>query len=162
MNLYEVKGDLIELYKQDEFNAIGHGCNCFHTMGAGIALAINRYTNGKALKVDKESVYGDINKLGKDTYCDFGPGRIYNLYTQYSTAHDNCVAVHWKSVREAIEGMIVNELVITEFLEPVHVAIPLIGCGLANGSKKDLFKVLDYISDDFSSQVSLTVVEYSK
>lgn len=34
----EIKGDLIELTKLGYFDCITHGCNCFCTMGAGIAV----------------------------------------------------------------------------------------------------------------------------
>lgn len=37
MSYTEVNGDLIKLAKRGEFDVIGHGCNCFCTMGAGIA-----------------------------------------------------------------------------------------------------------------------------
>jgi len=33
----EIEGDLIKLAKQGKFDVITHGCNCFCTMGAGIA-----------------------------------------------------------------------------------------------------------------------------
>ena len=33
-----VKGDLIKSAKEGQFDVIIHGCNCFNTMGAGIAL----------------------------------------------------------------------------------------------------------------------------
>lgn len=36
----EIKGDLIELFKQCNFDLIVHGCNCHITMGAGIAKQI--------------------------------------------------------------------------------------------------------------------------
>lgn len=37
-----VWSDLISLAKRAAFDVIAHGCNCFYTMGAGIALAIQR------------------------------------------------------------------------------------------------------------------------
>lgn len=36
----EIKGDLIKLALEGEFDVIAHGCNCFCTMGAGIAVAM--------------------------------------------------------------------------------------------------------------------------
>lgn len=35
-----IKGDLIKLALEGNFDVIIHGCNCFHTMGAGIARQI--------------------------------------------------------------------------------------------------------------------------
>jgi O-acetyl-ADP-ribose deacetylase (regulator of RNase III) len=37
MNYQEIEGDLIKLATQGTFDVITHGCNCFCTMGAGIA-----------------------------------------------------------------------------------------------------------------------------
>lgn len=37
-----IKGDLVQLAKQGEFDLIVHGCNCFCTMGKGIALTIKQ------------------------------------------------------------------------------------------------------------------------
>ena len=39
-----IKGDLIKLALQGEFDVIVHGCNCFCTMGAGIAKSIKPRT----------------------------------------------------------------------------------------------------------------------
>ena len=35
-----VKGDLLQMGKDGTFDIILHGCNCFNTMGAGIAAQI--------------------------------------------------------------------------------------------------------------------------
>lgn len=37
-----IKGDLIQLALANEFDVIIHGCNCFCTMGKGIAPMKNR------------------------------------------------------------------------------------------------------------------------
>jgi hypothetical protein len=59
-----VKGNLIELAEQGEFNIIVQGCNCFETMGSGIAREIKeRYP--AAYEADmKYSHAGDYDKLG--------------------------------------------------------------------------------------------------
>jgi len=38
-----VEGDLIKMALGGEFDLIVHGCNCFCTMGAGIAKTIREY-----------------------------------------------------------------------------------------------------------------------
>ena len=58
-------GDLIRMFSGGEFDLIVHGCNCFHTMGAGIAGTIAKQFP-YAAKVDREcTAYGDITKLSK-------------------------------------------------------------------------------------------------
>ena len=62
-------GDLVK--DAHNYDVIVHGCNCFNTMGAGIALAVKR-KYPEAYEVDKRTKYGDINKLGTISvaYCD--------------------------------------------------------------------------------------------
>ena len=75
--------NLINLFKQKEIDILVHGCNCFHTMGAGIAKIISM-EYPEALKADKQkSIYADKNKLGKHTICNIGNQMIINAYTQY-------------------------------------------------------------------------------
>ena len=57
-----VKGDLIALFKQGKGHLI-HGCNCFHTMGGGIAAKIAKEFP-QALAIDKKTIRGDAGKLG--------------------------------------------------------------------------------------------------
>lgn len=57
-----VRGDLISIFKSGAGHLI-HGCNCFHTMGAGIARQIVREFP-QALETDKMTAYGDPDKLG--------------------------------------------------------------------------------------------------
>ena len=42
-----VKGCLIELAVEGNFDVIVHGCNCFNTMGAGIAKQIKKKASNK-------------------------------------------------------------------------------------------------------------------
>jgi O-acetyl-ADP-ribose deacetylase (regulator of RNase III) len=86
MSYTEIKGDLIELAKQGKFDVIAHGCNCFCTMGAGIAVPMKvafgcdkfqmeRTEERVYSSVDDEVGYtrntgnrGDISKLGNIDY----------------------------------------------------------------------------------------------
>ena len=58
-----VKGDLIEMAKNGEFDVITHGCNCFNTMGGGIARTI-KSEFPEAYQVDCQTKKGDYRKLG--------------------------------------------------------------------------------------------------
>jgi O-acetyl-ADP-ribose deacetylase (regulator of RNase III) len=82
----EIYGDLIELAKQGKFDVIAHGCNCFCTMGAGIAVPMklafgcDKFTMERKEELvyshpeDEEGSmvstgnWGDINKLGQIDY----------------------------------------------------------------------------------------------
>lgn len=80
-NIIEVDANLLE-YPLDGF---GHQCNCFHTMGAGIAAAIKaKYP--EAYEADlKFGRRGDTSKLGKfSTVKTYDEKYVYNLYGQYN------------------------------------------------------------------------------
>jgi len=80
MNYKEVNGDLIKMALNGDFDVISHGCNCFCTMGNGIApqmakafgcdtfpleelISVNEYGDG--IPTHNK---GDINKLGQIDY----------------------------------------------------------------------------------------------
>jgi len=83
-----MKGNLIDLAEQGQFNVIVHGCNCFHTMGAGIAKEIaTRYPPAYVADCILTK-NGDETKLGKYTWQEVHAytGRsfiVVNAYTQY-------------------------------------------------------------------------------
>jgi O-acetyl-ADP-ribose deacetylase (regulator of RNase III) len=91
----EVDTDLLE-YSLDGFI---HQCNCFHTMGVGIALCIkNKYP--ELYKADiHHGRKGDITRLGKFSVVKCHDDKYgYNLYGQYNYGlqqrHTNYEAVY--------------------------------------------------------------------
>lgn len=76
-----IKGNIVALFLSGK--NVAHGCNCFHTMRAGIAgqLAL---AYPPILAIDKDTVLGDTEKLGTFTQATGKKGQIcFNLYTQY-------------------------------------------------------------------------------
>jgi len=59
----KISGDLIQLAKNGQFDLIAHGCNCFCTMGAGIAKAVKEVFPA-AFEADEATQRGDRAKLG--------------------------------------------------------------------------------------------------
>lgn len=116
-------------------NCVIHGCNCYHTMGAGAAKALNDFFGGRLLNADKKTRYGDVNKLGEYSRVVGKDLTVYNLYTQHGYGKSG-VYVHWKSVKRGLQN-IFNELE-----DDSTVLIPPIGCGLAGGNKEDFDKSL--------------------
>ena len=119
-----VHGDLIALARDGAFDVIVHGCNCFHTMGAGIAKPIAA-AFPEALAADKATAYGDRGKLGTISIGRAGTLSVVNAYTQF----------HWKgrgrkADYDAIEACF--QTVAREFAG-CHIGYPLIGAGLAGG-----------------------------
>lgn len=165
MKVEHVEGNIIDMIKNHEVTAVAHGCNAFHTMGGGIAKTINEYTKGAALEVDKETLYGDINKLGTYSRFMYGNVEYYNLYTQFVTSsqvRDATVLVHWMSVYEAMKEMIWS--LSMEAFDYERVAIPEIGCGLAGGNRKELDIIVKSLSRELNNKandVELLVVKYN-
>ena len=86
-----VTGDLVKLTFSARWDVIVHGCNCFCTMGAGIAKQIKE-TFPIAYKADCSTTTGDRKKLGSYTSASIkypnppNPPHdltIVNAYTQY-------------------------------------------------------------------------------
>ena len=141
----EVKGNLL----LSNCEVIAHGCNCFHTMGAGIAHQIKKYFP-QAYEADRRTEYASREKLGTFSKAEQNGKTIYNLYTQYSTASlpGDCV-LDYQALRKALTALAKDTAL------EVKIGIPWIGCGLAGG---DPIIVKDIIEDIFSGR---TVYLYS-
>lgn len=60
--------DLVKLASKGNFDCIIHGCNCFNTMGLGVAKSI-RFAFPEAYTVDQKTKKGSREKLGKISYA---------------------------------------------------------------------------------------------
>ena len=82
-----VQGDLIKLALSGEFDLIVHGCNCFCTMGAGIAKTIKQEFPA-AYQADLATAKGEKPKLGQISYAtvELATNKliVVNGYTQYN------------------------------------------------------------------------------
>jgi O-acetyl-ADP-ribose deacetylase (regulator of RNase III) len=132
MKIYQ-NGDLINLAENGYFDVIIHGCNCFHKMGAGIALQIaKKYP--KVVKLDKETKYGDVNKLGKFFIYNTGRYTIVNAYTQFH--YGKGLQVDYNAVQQVfkkIKGMFSGK----------RIGYPKIGAGLAGGDWNIISSIID-------------------
>lgn len=133
-----IKGDLIELAFEGKFDVIAHGCNCFCTMGAGIAPQMAKAFGCNTFKLEEDKYKGDINKLGQIEALlrfidDVGIEGVIvvNAYTQYGFGknHPNglekpldyeALTLCFRKINNLFKGMILG--------------LPyMIGCGLAGG-----------------------------
>ena len=131
------QGNLLEQTK--ELDLIGHGCNCFLSMGAGIAKEVKQRFN-EAYLADLGTKYGDRNKLGDYTYAEYDGFKILNLYTQYKyTRHEvdadySAIASVFSKLNEEYKGQTLG--------------IPVIGAGLAGGNWADISSIIETETPD--------------
>lgn len=123
-----VEGDLITLALEGRFDVIVHGCNCFCTMGGGIARVIQEEFP-EAYAADLITVKGDRKKLGTFSFATvIRNGRevtIVNGYTQYNF-HGAEVLVDYHAVRRLFAR-------IREEFPGKRIGYPKLGAGLAGG-----------------------------
>ena len=142
-----IKGDLITYAQLGTFDVIVHGCNCFNTMGAGIAKQIKDYFPS-AFIADCASTYGSKLKLGSYTKSyielddciksDIRKGfYVINAYTQYNTHRkDGKPPVNYNAIRNVFKQ-------INKDFKGKIVAYPAIGAGLAGGDWSIIAKIIE-------------------
>jgi O-acetyl-ADP-ribose deacetylase (regulator of RNase III) len=167
----EIKGDLITSAKEGKFDVIAHGCNCFCTMGAGIAPQM-----AKAFGCDKFEMesYTDIEKLGRIDWQTLVLGEnaiwslwdadnkknepelvVINAYTQYGFGKN-----HPNGIDEPLdyEALTLCMRKINHIFKGKHVGLPQIGCGLAGGD----WNIVKEIIKKELCDCDITVVIYNK
>lgn len=139
MNYNEVTGDLIKMAKAGDFDVIAHGCNCFCTMGAGIAPQMAKAFGADKFQMEGKSYQGDPNKLGCIDFEDkplLQKGQmvtVVNAYTQYDLGRNHkdkggkIAPIDYEALTLCMRKM-------NMYFKDAHIGLPgLIGCGLAGG-----------------------------
>ena len=143
-----IDGDLIQLAKEGKFDVIGHGCNCFCNMGAGIAKSIKE-SFPEAYKADRQTPYADVTKLGKMSFGKQGDLVILNLYTQFDTGKG--LKAHYDAIRECMKA-------VKKRYSGKRIGLPLIGAGLAGGD----WNIISKIIEDELGDEDVTIVKFKK
>lgn len=150
-----VKGNLISMAMNDEFDIIVHGCNCFHTMGAGIAYEIAKRCPS-ARDIDFKTVKGDKKKLGTISAATcprdkdgrrIKPFVVVNAYTQFNPGPD--------FRQEALEGCL-QQIKKNFGGQNFRFGFPMIGAGIGGGDwGKIQAAIISALRDE-----NVTVVEF--
>ena len=148
------KGNLLDLAEAGAFDVIVQGCNCFNTMGGGIAREIRERYPMAAL-VDNETEKGDYNKLGNYTTAFTGKFLIVNAYTQYNMSRGDDVFEY------TAFGLILQKVV--QAYGSRRIGLPYIGMGLAGGDGRVIMPMIE----EFARQLeetggSATLVEFAQ
>lgn len=153
----EIEGNLIALAKAGAFDVIAHGCNCFCTMGAGIAPQMAKAFECDKYTLESKAYGGDINKLGSIDYRIIGRGplgdgeckllshdltletapmryshsrfffAVVNCYTQYGLRPDNGTP----ALDYNALSLCLKKM--NHIFKGKRIGLPQIGCGLAGG-----------------------------
>jgi O-acetyl-ADP-ribose deacetylase (regulator of RNase III) len=128
------KGDLLDLFNRKKIDILVHGCNCFNTMGAGIAKQIKeKYID--AYNADLLTVKGDKNKLGTYSISKINETQyIINAYTQYYYFGKR--PLNYEALRNVFK-------LINENFNNKIIGIPKIGAGLAKGDWNIIKNIID-------------------
>jgi O-acetyl-ADP-ribose deacetylase (regulator of RNase III) len=156
-----IKGNLITLAEQGEFDVIIHGCNCFHAMGGGIAKQLaDKYPQVE--ETDRKTEFGDRNKLGSYSIAKLEVNDnvfvVLNAYTQYK----------WSSGSDVFEYDAFQKFLnkISPYIQSykgggkINIGFPQIGAGLAGGDWSRISKMIEKFSEDVARYADVTVVEY--
>jgi len=148
-----VKGDLVKLAISGEFDLIIHGCNCFCTMGAGIAKTIKQKFP-EAYQADLKTRKGEKSKLGSISWAETETGNgklvVVNGYTQFNwrgsgrKADYDAIREVFKKVKKQFSGL--------------RIGYPAIGAGLAGGD----WQIISEIIEDELKDENHVFVEYQK
>ena len=135
----EIKiGDLLE----SDVPAIIHQCNCFHTMGGGVAFQLSmRYP--EVYEADKKTKYADKSKMGDFSFAEINSKNlkmVINLYSQYDYGY----GLH--TDYDALEKGLDKAMSFLNERKIYRVGLPyLIGCGLAGGDEKTVLGILERV-----------------
>jgi O-acetyl-ADP-ribose deacetylase (regulator of RNase III) len=150
--LKHTKGNLLDLAEAGEFDIVVQGCNCFNTMGGGIAREIRERYPMAAL-VDDETLKGDYLKLGNWTTAFTGKFLIVNAYTQYNMSQGTDVFEY------TAFQLILEKLAFT--YPGKRFGLPYIGCGLAGGDKDIIIPMIEMFAERVTLEGgSATLVEF--
>ena len=160
--LNHTKGNLLDLAEKGKFDIVVHGCNCFTTMGSGIAKEIReRYPDAYEADTLYDAQVGTnwrYMKLGNysatDVFGNAGKFKIINAYTQFNFAPRDVDHFEYDSFKLILQKLY-------HFYGNYDFGFPYIGMGLAGGDKDRIIAMLE----DFAEKVtakggSVTLVEF--
>ena len=143
-----IDGDLVR--DADQYDVILHGCNCFNTMGSGIALQM-KTKFPQAYAVDCLTKAGDKSKLGTISYTTDTTPIVVNCYTQYDFKgrRVGIMDCDYNAIKTALQA------VKKEFTGK-KIGMPKIGSQLAGGDWNVIVRIVEEVLEG----EDLTIVTY--
>lgn len=151
----KIKGDLIKLAIEGEFDVIVQGCNCFNVMGSGLAPQIAR-NFPDAEVADNETIRGDQGKLGTYTMGTHGDLKILNAYTQYGTSKNGEDVFEYLAFERVLSK-------IAQRFGTKRIGLPYIGMGLAGGDATRIMPAIEAFAAAVERKGgTVTLVEWAR
>ncbi len=155
----EIEGNLITLALQGRFEVIAHGCNCYCTMGAGLAPQMADTFGCDEYPLESPLRRGDIDKLGRIDFQKvyvredgrvmgaYAPPKppgmkdlyVVNCYSQYG------FGINHKEGQVApldYEALTLCLRKMNKQFKGMHIGLPMIGCHLAGGKWEIVQKII--------------------
>lgn len=133
-----VKGDLLQLAADGQFDVIVHGCNCQCRMRRGIALSISERFPA-ARDADLATEPASRAKLGGYSQARVGENGhsfvVVNAYTQFDWQGEGVLA-DYAAIERAMTA-------IAREFHGLRIGYPLIGAGLARGDWNTIAAIID-------------------
>lgn len=137
-------GNVVNAWLRSEVRCFAHQCNCFNTMGAGVAKEVKQKIPA-LYQCDQQTNKGDRQKLGTCSVilsrCSADPSYkfAFNLYGQFHYGFGR-QQTDYDALRKAIQHM---KRTLGSFAYEGDVGIPRIGCGLAGGDWGVVSKIIE-------------------
>ena len=142
-----IKGDLLQASE----DAIGHGCNCFKTMGAGVAAAIRKkWPAVYQADVDYDD-FDEGEKIGEFSTVKVDGKQVYNIYTQVGYKPRSQDHFEYDGFRDGLSKVFKD----MKNHGLASLALPKIGAGLAGGDWVRISAIIDEVSNEFSIPVTI-------
>jgi len=146
-----MEGDLLKLAQDHHFDVIVHGCNCFCTMGAGIAKGV-KHIFPEAYEADLNTEKGAESKLGTCSYAHIQRDGfelvVINAYTQFDY-RGRGIKADYSAIRSCMRWIKAN-------FQDKRIGLPKIGAGLAGGD----WDTIESIIKEELNGADVTIVEF--
>lgn len=159
-----IEGDIIEFAKEGWFDVVVHGCNCFCTMGAGLAPKMAKAFGCDKFEKEKPQYKGDKSKLGTIDYqaVTIAVGTdewditemdliVVNAYTQFDIRRRivDPPTIDYDALRSAMKQL-------NATFPGKRIGMPQIGAGLAGGD----WNIIESIIIDEMIDCNIFIVKF--
>lgn len=139
-----------------------HQCNCFNTMGSGVAKEV-RESYPEVYEADCRTIKGDTGKLGSFSFAKTKDGKVgYNLYSQFNYGYDGKLYTNYDAMRRGLEK--IREHIRTNLKTNAKVGIPCrMGCARGGGDWNEVLRIITEVFEKESVEIVICEFkEYSK